>query len=423
MGHYILGSEELSDGDPSFSAALASLYSQKQRPLCLCRSPGVEMYIAKVGSRFVLKRMPNSGGLHDPECDSYEPPAELSGLGQVMGAAIQEDAEAGITTLKLNFSLAKTGNRAAPQGTAKESDSVKTDGTKLTLRGTLHYLWEQAHFNKWMPGMAGKRNWAVVRKYLLQAAANKQAKGGSLIDILFIPEAFNLERKDEIVQRRLARMGKFATVEKGSRKLQLLIAEVKEFAPARYGQKIVVKHLPDYHFMLPDDLFPRIKKRFEEEIGLWDSVENARLIVIATFGVNASGLATIEEAALMVTNENWIPFEHLYDKTLIDELTTSNRRFIKGLRYNLPSGRPLASMILTDTRPTAVAMYIVPPHVANEYRQVVNELLDESQLSAWVWIPENGSMPPLPTIEGYSASTVRVEMRRSEEEELETEED
>ncbi|OWY41157.1 hypothetical protein CEK28_00040 [Xenophilus sp. AP218F] len=423
MGHYLLGSENLSDGDPSFSAVLASLYSQKQRPLCLCRTPGVEMYIAKVGSRFVLKRMPNSGGLHDPECDSYEPPAELSGLGQVMGAAIQEDIEAGITTLKLNFSLAKTGNRAPPQGTAKESDSVKTDGTKLTLRGTLHYLWEQAHFNKWMPGMAGKRNWAVVRKYLLQAAANKQAKGGSLTDILYIPEAFNLERKEEIVQRRLARMGKFATVEKGSRKLQLLIAEVKEFAPARYGQKIVVKHLPDYHFMLPDDLFTRIKKRFGEEIGLWDSVENARLIVIGTFGVNSSGVASIEEAALMVTNENWIPFEHLYDKTLIDGLITSNRRFIKGLRYNLPSGRPLASMILTDTRPAAVAMYIVPPDVANEYRQVVNELLDESQLSAWVWITENGSMPPLPASEGYSASTMRVGMRRSEDEELEMEEE
>jgi len=47
------------------------------------------MYIAKVGNRYIVKRMPDTGQLHSPDCDSYEPPAELSGLGEVLGSAIK----------------------------------------------------------------------------------------------------------------------------------------------------------------------------------------------------------------------------------------------------------------------------------------------------------------------------------------------
>jgi hypothetical protein len=43
------------------------------------------MYIAKIGENFVLKRMPNSADQHDFSCLSYEPPTEISGLGEVMG--------------------------------------------------------------------------------------------------------------------------------------------------------------------------------------------------------------------------------------------------------------------------------------------------------------------------------------------------
>jgi Protein of unknown function (DUF1173) len=65
-----------------------------------------------------------------------------------------------------DHSLSKGPTKTIPTGNGEEKNSVKTDGNKLSLRGTLHYLWEQAGFNKWSPGMAGKRNWFVIRKYL-----------------------------------------------------------------------------------------------------------------------------------------------------------------------------------------------------------------------------------------------------------------
>ena len=72
------------------------------------------MYVSKVSGHFQIKRMPESGADHSADCDSYEPPAELSGLGEVMGHAIKEDVEQGMTMLKLDFALNKIAGRAPP---------------------------------------------------------------------------------------------------------------------------------------------------------------------------------------------------------------------------------------------------------------------------------------------------------------------
>lgn len=403
MAKFRINNRAIESDDPALDNFLADIYESKARPLCLCAEPGVEMYIAKVGARFIVKRMPNTGSLHAPTCDSYEPPPELSGLGQVMGSAIQENPDDGVTELKFGFSLSKAPGRAPAAASGAEADSVKTDGNKLTLRGVLHYLWEEAGFNKWAPAMAGKRNWHVIRKYLLRAAEDKQAKGASLADQLYIPETFSPEHKDAITQRRMAMMMKIAAPPKGARRLLMLIAEVKEIAPSRYGHKIIVKHVPDFHFMMNDDLHKRLLKRFENELALWDAVEGARLIVVGTFGVGATGVAALEEVALMAVTEHWIPFEHTYEKLLLDTLTQGHRRFLKGLRYNLHSTKPLASVVLSDTRPLATAMYVVPPGASEDHVQAVEALVAESQLASWVWPAGAGAMPPIPGTEPAAA--------------------
>ena len=114
MRTYQIGSQLIGADSPKLGHALQQARSVKLRPSCLCQSSGVPMYIALLGEHLVLKRMPNSGKDHAPDCDSFEPPQELSGLGQVLGSAIREDPDAGLTTLKLEFSLTKAPGRAAP---------------------------------------------------------------------------------------------------------------------------------------------------------------------------------------------------------------------------------------------------------------------------------------------------------------------
>lgn len=398
MNLYRIDDVIVQDDGPDLQAELVTAYAGKIRPLCLCRKVGVEMYIAKIAGRLAVKRMPNTGRDHAPACDAYEPPPELSGLGGVMGSAIHEDPEKGLTALKLDFSLAKASGRAAPLAGGADSSSVTTDGNKLTLRGTLHYLWEEAGFNRWAPAMAGRRSWYVIRKFLMQAAADKATKGVSLADLLYIPEAFSPGHKDEITQRRIAHTTKAAEAKNpsGPRPLMIAIGEVKAIAPSRYGHKIVFKHLPDWHFMMNDDLHKRLLKRFEIELGLWNAMEDTHLMAIGTFSVGHTGVASVEEVALMTVTEGWIPFENSYEKAVIDAMVAANRRFSKGLRYNLPSSRPLASLVATDTSPEPTAMYVLPPNAAEDQELALEELMNASELPSWLWRAGESEMPALP---------------------------
>lgn len=400
METYRFGAAVLSSGDPDFKASLAKAYSDKSRPICMCMpSTGVQMYVCRLNDRFLIKRMPNTGSHHHPDCASYELPPELSGLGQVAGA-IQEDIDAGSTALKLDFTLTKIGSRSLPISNGLTADSVRTDGSRLTLRGTLHYLWEQAQLNRWTPGMAGKRSWYVVRKHLLQAAANKTAKGSSLTDLLFIPEAFSVEHKGEIEARRIAKLARTAIATKGGHQLMLLIGEVKAIEPARYGHKLTIKHLPDMKFLLANDLQKRMVKRFEHELALWSEDESTHMLAVATFGMSPAGLASLEDVCLVPVTSNWIPIEHHADVQLLDTLTQTGRRFTKGLRYNLANDRPLASVVLSDTAPAPVALYLVPPGASDGYTQALDELLQTSELTPWVWRTGEQPMPSLPSSQG-----------------------
>lgn len=244
--------------------------------------------------------------------------------------------------------------------------------------------------------MRGKRNWFVIRKYLIGAAANKIANGSALADILYLPESFSVDRKDEIAARRAAQMTTAVNQGKGARRLMLAIGEVKEITPSRYSHKIVLKHCPDFAFLLDEELRRHLNKRFEAALRLWDAMEDVHLMLIGTFGISGAGIAFFEEVALMTLTEQWLPMEHAFDKTLIDTMVRENRRFIAGLRYDSLSTRPLACVVATDTDPGPTAMYVVPPGASEEYNIALNELVEQSKLASWIWRVGAEGMPPLP---------------------------
>ena len=52
MTQYSIGDCVLERSDPLFEEALANAYRSRERPLCLCSTPGVPMYIAELGFVF-----------------------------------------------------------------------------------------------------------------------------------------------------------------------------------------------------------------------------------------------------------------------------------------------------------------------------------------------------------------------------------
>ncbi|MEI9430131.1 DUF1173 domain-containing protein [Mesorhizobium sp. Cs1299R1N3] len=396
MRRFRIGSDVYEEGAPDLQAALANAYARKERPLCLCREPGCPMYVARIGDLHLIKRMPLSGGGHDSSCDSYESPCELSGLGALMGSAIQVDPQNGMAALKLDFSLSKTGSRAASVPAGQNSASVAGDPRRMSLRGLLHYLWHEAELTVWTSRWAGKRHWWNVRWHLIEAAGQMTVRGGSLADILFVPEPFRAENKEAIEQRRNAILATALRPKAGPRKLLLLVGEVKEIVSARSGQKLIVRHLPGFPFIIDDAMHRRLQARFERELSLWGADSSSHLMAIATFGVNSAGLAIVEEIALMVVSENWIPYETVPEKRLIDALARLREKSVKGLRYDLQPDQPIANALLQN-RQEPIALFVVPAGADEAFEVSLQDMIaDRPEISAWTWRVGDGEMPALP---------------------------
>ncbi|MBE1207488.1 DUF1173 domain-containing protein [Aminobacter carboxidus] len=325
MRRFRLGDRFIEETEQDLQDALANAYRHRIRPLCLCKGTGLAMYIAQVGDQYIVKRMPLSGSEHDTVCPSYDPPSELSGLGVLMGSAIQVDPESGLSALKVGFSLTKVGARATPVAGAMSEESVAGDTKKLSLRSLLHYLWHQAELTAWMSRWAGKRHWWIVRWHLMEAARQMTVKGGALDHVLYVPEPFRLSDKAAIEQRRAAALALAQPPKIGARKLMILVGEVKDFVATRIGYRLIVKHMPDFPFLLDEGLYRRLQERFDNELALWGADETSHLIAIATFGLTPAGLAVVEDMALMVVAENWVPYESAYEKKLVDALAKVGR--------------------------------------------------------------------------------------------------
>ncbi|ACE94967.1 hypothetical conserved protein (plasmid) [Rhizobium etli CIAT 652] len=396
MRQFLIGSQTIGESSPEFQAQLERAYEQKLRPLCRCQETPVPMYIARVDGQFLIKRMPLSGRDHDAGCSSYDPPYELSGLGPLIGNAIQIDAATGAAMLKLDFSLSKRGNRSVSKPSSEPSDTVRSTTKKLSIKAMLHYLWETAELTEWTSIWAGRRGWGRVRSSLLNAARQMIVRGGPLSDILFIPEVFHQEEREGISTRRAAMLAGAQTTGPGPRKLMMIVAEVKEFSQARDGHKIMVRHLP-FPFMIDESAWRRLNARYETDLELWRSNEDSHLIAIATFGISGVGIATIEEVAMMVVNENWIPFENVQEQRLLERLSGLKRRSVKGLRFDLSRAQPIASVTLPQAQPAPVAMFIVPTNADEDFEVALNEMIAaRAEMTPWIWRVADGEMPRLP---------------------------
>ncbi len=396
MRTFTIGDRTLEESSPEFRTFLADAYEQRRRPMCMCKEPAVAMYIARLEDQYLIKRMPLSGRDHDPACPSYEPPYELSGLGPLIGDAIQIDAS-GKADLKLDFSLTKRGARSAAIESAEPSEQgIRSEPRKLSLRAMLHYLWEAGELTEWRSAWAGRRGWGRVRTSLINAAMQMTARGGPVSDMLFVPEVFHPEDKDGIASRRAAALKGVQATGSGPRKLMMIVAEVKEFSAAREGHKIVVRHMP-FPLMIEDGAWRRLAARYEAELELWRSSESLHLIFIATFGISNAGIATVEEVALMVVNEHWLPFEDIHELRLLEKLSHLKRKSVKGLRFNLPRNAPIVSVTLPEQKPAPVAMFIVPASAGEEYEHALTEMINaRPEITPWVWRVVEGDMPRLP---------------------------
>jgi hypothetical protein len=128
------------------------------------------------------------------------------------------------------------------------------------------------------------------------------------------------DQRDAINARRNAQWSPATAAPGKPQQLMLLLGEVKEIVPARYGFKAVVKHVPDQGFALDEQVFRRLGRRFEPQLALWGAAEDIHMIMIATFSVGAAGVPTIVELSLIPVTRQWLPVEDAFEKQLVERL-------------------------------------------------------------------------------------------------------
>lgn len=385
---------------------LSEAYQYRQRPVCLCSGSQPEMYIARFGDHYILKRMPGTGHLHDPSCPTFDPPPELSGLGHINDSAITVD-EQGLTSIKLGFplSIRGTSNRAR-----LDTDSLPTSATdpvkRLTLKAVLHYLWDAADLTKWRPGMAGKRNWYIVRRELLSAATSIEAKSIGLSKILYIPETYHSDKDKQITANRRRFMHQLMPVKGKPTQLGIVIGEFKQYVPSQYGRALVIKHSPGYNFFMDERLVARFEKLTGDHFEMLASCRNCHLIVFATFYLSQHGYAHINEITAMPVTEQWLPFDNPRELELIEALL--NRSFSKCMKYNLNDTAPVASALLVDSE-TPTALYCPPPGLAPDDEDELRTVAQSGVYPFWIWSATDFEMPALPAVRLKSSELTKIQ--------------
>ena len=318
------------------------------------------MYIARLADGYIVKRMPETGDRHAPDCPSYEPPAELSGVRPLLGTAIREDPGTGLTMLKLGFSLSRRPGRANSPTSTSAHNTVSSSSARLSLRALLHYLWDQAELTRWHPGFEGRRTWGAIRHQLIRAATHMYACGDTLAAKLDVPEPFSVEQRDSINERRKNTWSAAASAaaRTGSQAMLLLVAEVKAIQAARFGHKVIIKHMPDLSLSLNESTRQQIERRFERELVLWSAAHGVHLIMIATVCIDVAGLPRVVELSLMTVTQHWLPVENAFEIELMHGLVKNRRSFSRTLRYDLPASARIPSLVLTDEPGAAVAVFI-----------------------------------------------------------------
>ncbi|WP_038211145.1 DUF1173 family protein [Xenophilus azovorans] len=380
--------------DPGLQELLAAIHDTAERPRCLCVPGGVEMYVAR-HRRYVVKRMPETGGDHHPSCPSYEPEGAFSGLGELVGDAVLEP-EPGRTELRVNFPWTRMAGPSVARGEAAPSSEIAVPRRRMSLRAVMHFLFERAGFNRWTPAMAGRRNQGVLHKYLVAAASEIEVKGIPLADRLYVPEPFSEGAKADIAKRRREKLA-ILQPHDGQAPLALVVGEFKACDRTDHACRIWIRHMPDTPLLMPARSWEQMARVHAPmlEARDADSGHRVRLMMAALIRARREFTYEIDTASLMLVSANWIPLEGIHESPLLDELVSRQRRFLKPLRYDALHTAVFPSVLLLDAGPQPIPLHILSPFAGAKERAAKERAI--ATAGAWAWRMDQ-PMPELPAL-------------------------
>lgn len=396
LTRYFIKGRTYPAADAGLQDALARVYGSPERPRCLCVSGGVEMYVAKHAD-YVVKRMPDTGHRHHSTCLSYEPEPGMSGPGELLGEAIIEHAPDQVE-LRTDFAMSRMPGKAVPRREALDDPAeVRAPRRRMSLRALLHFLYERAGHNRWYPAMQGRRNQGVLHKYLCEAARGVMINGASLDERLFVPEPFRAEFKDEIGERRRKKLALLLSPEDADRfKMAIIVGEFNGSEPTSFGCRIIVKHMPDVPLYIVTKAWERVARSYAAILQARDAdlPIKPRVMMAALVYAKRENIYQVDTVSMMLTTDQWIPLDGLYELPLIETLQREQRAFMKPLKYDARSAAAFPNALLLDCESDPVPLHIVSAF-ADAKAKALKVRGPAIGQSPWIWNTET-EVPLLP---------------------------
>lgn len=371
-----------------YQDALRAARSSGVRAHCLCSQSGVGMYIGLRSGTLYIAKMPGTGRQHHTSCPSFDVDGDLA------GEAMDGDRIA----LSADFPLTR---RAWPTSISL-AENISVDATlpprklpsvptkKTSLEGLLRLLWSQAELNRWVPRMAGKRGWGLIRHLTCREASTISLSGIPLETRLFLPEVFRADQQEEHRERNLGELDRLLPIPDARSHREhyaIVIGIAKNYRPSKFGCKLQLKHLPETVFYIDGRLARCLTEKQTFELLAIGREQLDHVLTAMLVERTEKGHFIVADMALIRMTKEWLPVYNAHEAELINYLVGYSRSFVR-VADTRAVNAPAPVVYLTDTGDSATPLFIDTQHGT--------PLLSDK----WRWCPSLSrvSSIPLPEI-------------------------
>lgn len=392
---------DLASNDPSQLAdALHAARASIGHAECLCVTPPRRLVIRERAGRCWLAVWPLDGHRHALSCPFHR--EELGEEDRSDGSKpAVVDLGDGQVDIRLDFSLARPRNStgAPPKVISPSGDAQipRPSRSRMPMLGLLQYVWAAGSLNRW--GKGWRRDYWRVRQQLLNAASDIIVGGHPLSDLVYMPPEFRASKKDAADRDWASYRGAlFSSLDQDSIKSGIVVGELRELAPAKFGFRLALRHLADW-FYLSEQLHQQLLRKYVRAMThkRVDGDQVTRVIVLAQIESTPGGSLRVMDAALMVTSRDYIPVDSMYEAKVANLLVDESRSFFKPMRRETED-RTLPDFVLTDTRPeTVMEVFGMDTVQYLQAKELKLRHYEEQGTALWQWDAAAGvRMPAFP---------------------------
>ncbi|MDK9702445.1 MAG: DUF1173 domain-containing protein [Sulfuritalea sp.] len=350
---------------------LASAHAAGERPRCQCVPATVEMYVAKRGRRYYLARMPGSGPLHAPHCNSLEAANLLSGMDCYAEGALAHEMDG---AMRVRFDAA-----------VELGENLPACG----MNGLLDVLIEGAGLNVVAVGAEPRVRSAEALQRLRDAATKVLlADRGPLSRFLLVPEPFEKERADVQNEGYLALLA--------SDPLPLVCSTIRTLQPSEFGWLLRLKHLPRIKFWLSQTTGAALFSRCAGTLGPEDVIGSLCLLQVKQG--RSTDSFSVKGIALRQIDARKMPVLSNAEMVVANELVLHGSGFVRPLRFDAPWSRVLADYLLTQDAAASLA-FVFSPTGCTDYdeakKRVAGPLIRGGIAIELLPAGSSGESPPL----------------------------